>query len=213
MRESDQKFTRIFNLVGFVFTILGTIIFLILVGLAHYYAHKAGLIIKDWELSELILYSNKAKILFNTGVILYGVSLFTALIPMVNYFKEMNKHKFFIPLAIITCFSLIGIGAFSEDQFPDFHYMVALVFYFSSGLLIAYASTILIKYDSTISIFYSVIGYTSVFMLIFNIVTRWFFGQAYTQRIAICLFMLFFLLVSGKILHKEEVVTKNGFQN
>jgi len=192
-----------------VFSILGAILFLILVGLAHYYAHEAGFILKEWELSELVLDSNKAKILFNSGVILYGICLFIAFIPMVNYFKEKNKHKVFIPLAIITCISLIGVGAFSEDQFPTFHYIIALVFYLFGGALTVYSSTILIKYDRTISIFYPVIGYISVFMLIFNIATRWFFGQAYTQRIAICMIMLFFLLISGKLLLKKEDISNN----
>ena len=131
---------------------------------------------------------------------------------MVKYFKEKNKHKIFIPLAIITCISLIGVGFFSEDQFPTFHYLVALVFYLFVGTLIVYASTILLKYDNTISVFYPVIGYVSVYMLIVNVVTRWFFGQAYTQRIAICLIMLFFLLISGKILLKKENVQNNKIQ-
>ncbi|MCK5183077.1 MAG: hypothetical protein KAQ95_02140, partial [Candidatus Heimdallarchaeota archaeon] len=64
----------------------------------------------------------------------------------------------------------------------------------------------------TISIFYPVIGYLSVFMLIFNVATRWFFGQAYTQRIAICLIILFFLLISGKILLKIEDISNNKIQ-
>ena len=212
MPELNQRFSRIFNITGFVFSILGAILFLILVGLAHYYAHESGFILKQWELSELVLDSNKAKILFNSGVILYGICLFIAFIPMVNYFKEKNKHKVFIPLAIITCISLIGVGAFSEDVFPTFHYIVALIFYLFGGALTVYASTIIVKYDRTISIFYPIIGYTSVFMLIFNVATRWFFGQAYTQRIAICLIMLFFLLISGKILLKKEDVQNNKIQ-
>ncbi|MCE7744904.1 MAG: DUF998 domain-containing protein [Candidatus Heimdallarchaeota archaeon] len=213
MPELNHRFSRIFNIIGFAFSILGTILFLVLVGLAHFYAHEAGLIIKEWELSELVLDSNKAKILFNSGVILYGVCLFIAFIPLMKYFKEKKKHKIFIPLAIITCVSLIGVGAFSEDQFPVFHYIVALVFYLFGGTLTVYTSTILIKYDRTISIFYPAIGYASVFMLIVNITTRWFFGQAYTQRIAICLIILFFLLVSGKLLLKKEDISNNKIQN
>ncbi len=209
MPELNHRLSRIINITGFVFSVLGAILFLILVGLAHYYAHEAGFILKQWELSELVLDSNKAKILFNSGVILYGICLFIAFIPMVNYFKEKNKHKIFILLAIITCISLIGVGAFSEDVFPTFHYIVALIFYLFGGALTVYASTIIVKYDRTISIFYPIIGYTSVFMLIFNVATRWFFGQAYTQRIAICLIMLFFLLISGKILLKKEDMRNN----
>ena len=212
MPELNQRFFRIFNIIGFVFSILGTILFLILVGLAHYYAHEAGHILREWELSELVLDSNKAKILFNSGIILYGSFLLIALIPMVKYFKEKNKHKIFIPLAIITCISLIGVGAFSEDQFPTFHYIVALVFYLFVGMLIVYSSTIFLKYDNTISVFYPVIGYASVYMLIVNVVTRWFSGQAYTQRIAVCLIMLFFVLISGKILLKEKNVQNNKNQ-
>ena len=212
MPELNQRFSRIFNIIGFVFSILGTILFLILVGLAHYYAHEAGHILREWELSELVLDSNKAKILFNSGIILYGSFLLIALIPMVKYFKEKNKHKIFIPLAIITCISLIGVGAFSEDQFPTFHYIVALVFYLFVGMLIVYSSTIFLKYDNTISVFYPVIGYASVYMLIVNVVTRWFSGQAYTQRIAVCLIMLFFVLISGKILLKEKNVQNNKNQ-
>lgn len=209
MPELNHRLSRIINITGFVFSVLGAILFLILVGLAHYYAHEAGFILKQWELSELVLDSNKAKILFNSGVILYSICLFIAFILMVNYFKEKNKHKIFIPLAIITCISLIGVGAFSEDVFPTFHYIVALIFYLFGGALTVYASTIIVKYDRTISIFYPIIGYTSVFMLIFNVATRWFFGQAYTQRIAICLIMLFFLLISGKILLKKEDMRNN----
>ena len=212
MPELNHRLSRIINITGFVFSVLGAILFLILVGLAHYYAHESGFILKQWELSELVLDSNKAKILFNSGVILYGICLFIAFIPMVNYFKEKNKHKIFIPLAIITCISLIGIGAFSEDQFPTFHYIVALVFYLFVGMLTVYASTILLKYDNTISIFYPVVGYASVYMLIVNVVTRWFSGQAYTRRIAVCLIMLFFVLISGKILLKEKNVQNNKNQ-
>ncbi|NPE09728.1 MAG: hypothetical protein GNW80_15710 [Asgard group archaeon] len=212
MPELNHKVSRIFNVTGFVFSVLGAILFLFLVGLAHYYAHEAGFILKDWELSELVLDSNKAKILFNSGIILYGSFLFIALIPMVKYFREKNKHKIFIPLAIITCISLIGVGAFSEDQFPTFHYIVALIFYLFVGSLTVYSSTILVKYDRSISIVYPIIGYTSIFMLIFNVATRWFFGQAYTQRIAICLIMLFFLLISGKILLKKEDLQNNKIQ-
>ncbi|MCK5046293.1 MAG: hypothetical protein KAS22_06920 [Candidatus Heimdallarchaeota archaeon] len=212
MPELNHRLSRIFNITGFVFSFLGAILFLILVGLAHYYAHEAGFILKVWELSELVLDSTIAKILFNSGIILYGSFLLISLIPMVKYFKEKNKHKIFIPLAIITCISLIGVGFFSEDQFPTFHYIVALVFYLFCGALTVYASTIIIKYDRTISIFYPVIGYLSVFMLIFNVATRWFFGQAYTQRIAICLIILFFLLISGKILLKIEDISNNKIQ-
>jgi len=212
MPELNHRASRIFNITGFVFSILGAILFLILVGLAHYYAHEAGFILKDWELSELVLDSPKAKIFFNSGIILYGSFLLISLIPMVKYFKEKNKHKIFIPLAIITCISLIGVGAFSEDQFPIFHYIVALVFYLFVGILTVYSSTIFIKYDRTISIFYPVVGYLSVFMLIFNVATRWFFGQAYTQRIAICLIMLFFLLICGKILLKNDNAQNNEIQ-
>ena len=212
MPELNHRLSRIFNITGFVFSFLGAILFLILVGLAHYYAHEAGFILKVWELSELVLDSTIAKILFNSGIILYGSFLLISLIPMVKYFKEKNKHKIFIPLSIITCISLIGVGSFSEDQFPTFHYIVALVFYLFCGALTVYASTIIIKYDRTISIFYPVIGYLSVFMLIFNVATRWFFGQAYTQRIAICLIILFFLLISGKILLKIEDISNNKIQ-
>ena len=213
MLETSKRNLKGFNIIGFLFAILGTIVFIVLVGLAHYYAHEVGFIIRDWELSELVLESNKAKILFNTGIIIYGVSLLIALIPSINFFKEHNKHKIFIPLAIITCLSLIGVGIFSEDQFSDFHYIVAIIFYFSGGALVTYASIIFLKYDTSIPLFYPIVGFTAVIMLIFNVVTRWFFGQAYTQRIAICFFILFFLLISGKILLRKDTPSREENQN
>jgi len=206
MLEINQKRTNNINIIGFLSAILGTIIFIILISIAHIYAHAAGYIIKELELSELVLDSNIAKILFNTGVIFYGICLLIALMTAIPYFKEKKKHKIFIPLAIITCISLIGVGVFSEDQFLNFHLVVAFIFYLCGGTLAIYSSIIFVKYDKTIPLFYSIIGFSAVFMLIFNIVTRWFFGQAYTQRIAICLFILYFLLISGKILLNNLIV-------
>ncbi|MBK5113988.1 MAG: hypothetical protein KGD59_09810 [Candidatus Heimdallarchaeota archaeon] len=213
MFESNQKFKKTFNFVGFLISILGSVVFIVLVGLAHYYAHEVGFILRDWELSELVLDSNKAKILFNTGIIFYGASLFIALILMIDYFKDKKKQIIFIILVVITCLSLVGVGAFSQDQFPEFHYIVALIFYLSGGVLTSYASIYFLKYDKSISIFYPIIGFLAVFMQIFNIATRWFFGQAYTQRIAVCLSVLFFLLLSGKILLRNEIVETKENKN
>ncbi|NHJ32126.1 MAG: hypothetical protein FK732_04625 [Asgard group archaeon] len=203
MLEPIQKQNRKVNITGFILLIFGTIVFIILVGLAHYHAHKAGYVIKEWELSELVLDSFKAKILFKSGVISYAITLLVALILMLDYFKERNRKIIFLILAILTSLSLVGVGAFSEDRFPEFHYIVALIFYLTLGVLTTYTSIYIIKYDKSISIFYPIIGFIAVFALIFNVTTRWFFGQAYTQRIAICFSILFFLLISGKILLRK----------
>ena len=75
-------------------------------------------------------------------------------------------------MAIITCLSLIGVGIFSEDQFSDFHYIVAVIFYFSGWALVTYASIIFLKYDTSIPLFYPIVGFTAVIMLIFTMIAQ-----------------------------------------
>ncbi|NHJ86932.1 MAG: DUF998 domain-containing protein [Asgard group archaeon] len=191
------------------FATIGTIVFFVLVCLSHYYAIKAGYDWRVWELSELVLYGQPGKALFNSGIIIVGICLLPILLFFSVKFEHKNTKIIILILGLITGLSLIGIGAISEDIYLVAHYVIAIFFYIAISVMVIYFSIITIKYKKEISIGYSIFGFIAAFTFIFHIISRFFFGGAFTQRIAIILCILYLLLISGKILLKSDSISEN----
>ena len=200
--ERLQKFAKI----TFFLSLIGNIIFLILISLSHVYAIRNGYDWTYWELSELVLYGTTAKILFNTAIIINGTLLIPMLI-ILSYAFHGKMHRIsYLVISSLVCLSLIGLGAFSEDQFLVVHYVFGTSFFVICSILVGYISIYILRNMKTIGLFYPIAGFLTFFVLIFHLATRWLFGMAYTQRIAIFLSLAFLLLLSGKL-----AFTRNQF--
>jgi hypothetical protein len=204
LAQRNWKFNKKIYTTGFIISLIGSIIFLLLVALSHYYAIKGGF---DWrleELSELVLYGNAGKILFIIAAVLEGICLIFPLILVTTSFKGKIRKIIYSILAVLTAVFLILVGAVPEDQFLVAHYIVAVTFYFLAAALILATSIYIIKNHNEISLFFPIFGIMTFVIFIFHIITRWFFGRAYTQRIAILLSLIYLLILSGRFLLKTS---------
>ncbi len=76
-----------------------------------------------------------------------------------------------------------------------------------------FMSTHILINDSSISLFYAMFGYFTFLTQTFHCTTKWFFGKAYSQRIAALFTILFILIVSGRIIlgkKDKEIKTLNS---
>lgn len=202
----ENKQNKLFPKIAFFLSLFGNIVFLVLVSLSHVYAVKNGYDWTYWELSELVLYGTTAKILFNIGIIVDGVLLVPILVVLSRYFTEKSYKISYLVFSNLTCFSLIALGAFSEDVFLVTHYVFGVMFFAFCSILVGFISIYIIRKMKTIGKFYSIFGFLTLFTLVFHLATRWLFGMAYSQRIAVFLSLAFLLLFSGKM-----VFTQNHF--
>ena len=195
---NNKDNVRLFSKICFSIGLLGNVVFILLISIAHYFAIENGYDWKVWELSELVLYGSTSKILFNFAVIFNGFCLLFLTFPITNYFQKLKIP--YLILVIIIALSLICIGAVSEDIFQIVHVFFAGIFFILTTCLILFISTYIIIKKKELSVFYPFSGFFVALFLIFHLATRPFFGMAYTQRIAIFISMVFLMAISGKIL-------------
>lgn len=211
MTVEQMQETKIEKLskIGFWIALASSIIFITLVSISHYYAIINGYDWLEYELSELVLDSKIAKILFNIACIQYGVSILLFLTPLAFKIEKNNNRIFYLLLSIITSVTLIGIGVFPEDEFWITHYVISVIFFVTIGILIAYLTTLLLKQKPNISKGFIIFGYFTFGFLIFHVVTRWFFGKSFTQRIAIFLVMAYLIIAGGYLAFKINSSERN----
>ena len=202
--QTENKQISLFSKVAFFLSLFGNIVFLVLVSLSHVYAIKNGYDWTYWELSELVLYGTTAKILFNIGIIVDGIMLVPMLVVLSRYFPEKSYKISYLVISSLTCFSLIALGAFSEDVFRVTHYVFGVMFFAFCSILVGFISIYTIRKMKTIGKFYSIFGFLTLFTLVFHLATRWLFGMAYSQRIAVALSLIFLLLFAQRIVFTPE---------
>jgi hypothetical protein len=184
----------------------GNIIFFILVSLSHYYAIINGYDWKIWELSELVLYGLEGKIFFMLSTIICGFSLLFPLIVLGYYFKNKIHRVFYLIIAILSASTLIGLGAVSEDVAYISHYIISVLFFIFVAVLVLYTSIYFLIFYKQKLISYSIVGIVVFIFNLFHIVTREFFGKAYTQRIAVLLFIIYLMSISGRLLMRFDLI-------
>jgi hypothetical protein len=192
--------------VSFFVGLSGNIIFLILVSLSHYYAIINGYDWKIWELSELVLYGIEGKILFMLSIIICGFSLLFPLIVLGFYFNKKVHRVFYLIIAILSASTLIGLGAVSEDVAYISHYVISVLFFLFVAVLVLYTSLYFLIFYRQKLISYSIMGIAVFVFNLFHIITREFFGKAYTQRIAVLLLIVYLMSISGRLLMKFDLI-------
>ncbi|MBD3189294.1 MAG: DUF998 domain-containing protein [Candidatus Heimdallarchaeota archaeon] len=204
-RKMTNKFFYHLPRISCVLNVIITILFVILIMLAHIFVQPSNIATQfgfpieySWqqlELSELVLYGKTSKIIFNTAVISYGTFLIIPMLSLAHMIKKSSLRIFYICVAIIDCLFLVGIGIFPEDQVYNIHYIFAVSFFILTINCFILISFILLNYQ-TISKFYPIFGFFTAAFFLFYLITRYFFGRGYTQRLAI-LFSIVFLLITN----------------
>lgn len=177
-----------------VLNVFGSIVFVILVILAHIYVQPSSIAIQfgfpveySWqqlELSELVLYGETSELIFNLAVILYGSLLIIPLLSLCLIIKKTSLRILYISMAIFNCLFLIGIGVFSEDHKYNLHFLFAFLFFITTIGCFILISSVLLNYQ-TISKLYPFFGFFTAAFYLFYLISRNFFGKGYTQRLAI----------------------------
>ncbi|MBN1329054.1 MAG: hypothetical protein JXA54_06230 [Candidatus Heimdallarchaeota archaeon] len=200
--NKDNKNNKIY----FYISLTSSIIFLILVSISHYFAIINGYEWWYWELSELVLYGSLSEILFIIAIVIYSLSLLFVLIPIRRIFSGMITRFIYHFLAFSVSLSLFLVGVITESIFPTTHYIFGAIFFIVTGILILFISIYTLKYLKELPNFYPIFGFITFTILLFHIITRWFFGMSYTQRLAVLFSMIYFLLIGGKLLLNENLV-------
>ncbi len=200
---NEENFLKIAKL-GFFTSVFTNIVFLVILVYVHKLSLNSDYPWYEWELSELVLNGQPSKLLFDLAIIINGLGLVCAIYPL-TFFLVNNKIKItYLIMASIVSLSLIGIGVFPEDDYNTTHYILGVVFFLSAGVIICYLSTIFIKKIVKVPLFYPIFGYITFGILIFHLTTRFFFGMAYTQRLAVIFSLIFFLVISGYFIFNKK---------
>ncbi|MFW9922358.1 MAG: DUF998 domain-containing protein [Candidatus Thorarchaeota archaeon] len=194
-----------YNKIVFWLNIISSIIFLVLVCIAHYFAILNGYDWQNLELSELVLDSFTSKILFSIACVLEGFCLILLLIPLSLYFRPKKIQLTALVFSLFVCISLIGVGAFPEDIFLVTHYIFGVSFFVFTAFFICFITIVLQKYEKTFPKSIIIFGFSTFAVVIFHISTRWFFGMAYSQRLAVLLSMIYMLVLSGRIIYSVKI--------
>jgi len=189
---------------GFYFFVSGTILFLLFLTLSHYFAAQLGYRSNYWELSELVFYGLKAKIFFMVALILESFSLLGVLLPLGLIFEGKKRRISYYSLVFLNCYLLLLVGAVSEDWFYLGHYILASLFFVIEGALILFTTICLFRRKDLAPRFYSFFGLATFLFFLFYIITRDLFYQAFTQRIAMLLPILYVLLLGIEFLLREH---------
>ncbi|NHJ46945.1 MAG: DUF998 domain-containing protein [Asgard group archaeon] len=206
MEMSSTKKNELINKISFIIGLVGNVLFLVLISISHYFAIINGFDWRTLELSELVLFDPVGKALFITACIVNGLCLYFPLIAIRNFFKEKYHKISYLIIAIMTPTFLILLGAISEDYYLVTHYTVAVIFFAFNMIMLLYTSIYTIKKIKQIPIFYPIFGIISFITFLFHIITRWFFGGPYTQRIAILFSMIYLVIFSGRLLLKSDSI-------
>ncbi|NHJ87865.1 MAG: hypothetical protein FK734_20550, partial [Asgard group archaeon] len=118
----------------FYISLTASIIFLMLVSLAHYYAIENGYDWQYWELSELVYYGSTSEIIFMIAVMIYSLCLLFVLIPMRIIFSIKTIRTFYLCLAILLSITLFLVGAITERIFPSTHYIFGALFFILASI-------------------------------------------------------------------------------
>ncbi|MHA1155334.1 MAG: DUF998 domain-containing protein [Candidatus Heimdallarchaeota archaeon] len=202
---NEEIFLKIAK-IGFFTSVFTNIVFLVVLVYVHKLSLNAEYPWYEWELSELVLNGQPSKFLFNLAIIIDGLGLICAIYPLTFFLVNKNVKITYLIMASFVSLSLIGIGVFPEDDFNTTHYIIGVVFFLSAGVVICYLSTIFIKKIVVVPLFYPIFGYITFGILIFHLTTRFFFGMAYTQRLAVIFSLIFFLAISGYFIFKKNNV-------
>lgn len=206
-KETFHKIAKI----GFFTSVFTNLVFLVILTYVHKLSLNGDYPWYEWELSELVLNGQPSKLLFDLAIIINGLGLVCVIFPLANFLVNTKVKITYLIMASIVSLSLIGIGVFPEDDFNTTHYILGVIFFLSASVVICYLSTIFIKKIVIVPLFYSIFGYITFGMLIFHLATRFFFGMAYTQRLAVIFLFLYFLALSGYFIfnkkNAEEMIT------
>jgi len=203
LATNEEMFLKIAKL-GFVTSVFTNIVFLVILVYVHKLSINGAFPWYEWELSELVLNGQPSKLLFDLAIIINGLGLFCTIYPL-SFFLINKKVKItYLIMASIVSLSLICIGVFPEDDFEITHYIIGVVFFLSASVVICYLSTIFIKKIVIVPLFYPIFGYITFGTLIFHLATRFFFGMAYTQRLAVIFLLLYFLALSGYFVFNKK---------
>ncbi|HUT79581.1 MAG TPA: hypothetical protein VMZ29_00140 [Candidatus Bathyarchaeia archaeon] len=191
---------------GFYISLITNIIFLILISLSHYYAIIHGYEWWDLELSELVYFGSLSEIFFMTGVVINSIGLLFVLVPLTKFFQKRILKIIYVSLILSVCGTLFLLGAVTERLFPTTHYIFGAAFFFVTSILIIFISVYIIKNLKEISKIYPIFGFITFGLLVFHLATRWFFGMAYTQRLAVLFSMIYLLLIGRKLLLNKDII-------
>ena len=195
--ENDTK--KKISKISFIICLLAEIAFLILVIIAHYYANFSDFEWQQWELSELVFGGQTSKILFDVACIISGLILCFALLTVNWYIKSTKLQAVYSTLSISSGLSLFGVGAFPEDTFPYIHYILGVAFFVLTALFVLFLSLLSI-FIFKMPKFVPIIGFLIFSVIIFHVATRWFFGKAISQRLAVFLFVIFVPSMFGLVI-------------
>ncbi|MGC9779297.1 MAG: hypothetical protein HZR80_08655 [Candidatus Heimdallarchaeota archaeon] len=138
-------------------------------------------------------------------MIILGISLLLPIIPIAFYFTNKTKRILVLISVIIICVTLIGIGTVSKYEYFKLQWSIVAIFFIASMVVTLFMSTHILINDSSISLFYAMFGYFTFLTQTFHCTKKWFFGKAYSQRIATLFTILFMLLISGRIILDKKI--------
>jgi len=200
---SKKKF-KIISQIGFFTSIISNLIFIGILIYVHILSINGAYPWYEWELSELVLNGEPSKFLFDIAIIINGLGLICTTLPLAFFLPEKRIRITYLIMVSVVTLSLIGVGAFPEDAFNTIHYVVGVIFFLSASVLICYISTILQLKMKEVPLFYAIFGYITTAILVFHLTTRFFFGMAYTQRLAVLFSIIFLLTLSGYFVFGNE---------
>ncbi|MEA2071468.1 MAG: DUF998 domain-containing protein [Asgard group archaeon] len=213
MKINKKKKRITIGYIAYFVNVIFFIPFLLLIFLSHYFAVQNGYIIIKWELSELVLYGQLAKILFNTSMIIESFLLMLLMTPFILFLEEKISKILYSIIIAVVCLSLLFVGIFPEDVFFNIHYIFGAIFFIGITIFSGYMSIFSMRKLAIIPKYTSYIGFFSTFMTIFHLATRPFFGKGITQRLSV-FFWVFYLMFfyyyayfrSNTVLYNEKEV-------
>ncbi|HUU79536.1 MAG TPA: DUF998 domain-containing protein [candidate division Zixibacteria bacterium] len=179
--------------------------FLLLIGIAHYFAQKNGFNWIEYELSGLVFGGTISKTIFIITCISTGICLCIVLIPLGWFMHAKNLQVGYLIQSFVSSIALIGLGIFPLDTYALAHNIFTSIFFVSIGILQLYISIIIFKYQKKVPIFYTLLGVLTFGVILFHCVTRWFFGKSITQRLAVFISMLFVIMIYGYLVFNLDL--------